>query len=67
MATNAGVIVKHNNVDFALRTLKSKLKDANVMKYYEEHLYYEKPSEKKRRRRQQAKRRAQYESQENNS
>lgn len=56
MAVNVSVEVRNNNVDSALKIFRKKLKDAEVMKYYEKHLAYEKPSVKKRRRLQQSKR-----------
>lgn len=61
MAANATVYVRNNNVDFALKQLKRKLKDADTMKIYEEHLAFEKPSVKRRKKLIQAIRRTQYE------
>lgn len=60
-AVNATVVVRNNNVDFALKQLKRKLKDADTMKKYEEHLAFEKPGIKRRRKKLQAIRRAKYE------
>lgn len=60
-AVNVIVIVKNNNVDFALKQLKKKMKDAQVMQLYEEHLEFEKPSTRKKRLRSKAIRKRQYE------
>ncbi len=48
-AVNAWVIVKNNNLDFALKQLKRKLKEAGTFQKLEEVSTYEKPSAKKRR------------------
>lgn len=63
-AVNAWVKVHNNDVDFAMKQLKRKLKDENTMLKYEEHLAFEKPSVKKRRKQLQAIRRARYEQRE---
>lgn len=42
------VIVKNNNVEKALRTLKRKIKKSGLLVDLKERQYYQKPSEKKR-------------------
>ena len=42
------VEVYHNNVDMALRKLKRKIKDSNLMLELKEKTYFEKPSKLKR-------------------
>lgn len=42
------VIVKNNNVEKALRTLKRKIKKSGLLIDLKERQYYQKPSEKKR-------------------
>lgn len=59
-AVNVTVFVKNNNVDFALKQLKKKMKDDRVMQLYEEHLAYEKPSTRKKRLKSKAIRKHQY-------
>ena len=61
MSSNATVYVRNNNVEFALKQLKRKLKDADTMRIYEEHLAFEKPSVKRRKKLIQAIRKSKYE------
>jgi len=42
------VIVKNNNVEKALRTLKRKIKKSGLLVDLKERQYYQKPSEKRR-------------------
>ena len=42
------VKVKKNNVEYALRLLKRKIKDSGLMVELRERQYYKKPSEKRR-------------------
>lgn len=49
MATNVAIEVRNNNIDFALKKLKKKIKDHRVLLTYQEHLEFEKPSAKKRK------------------
>ena len=41
------VKVKHNNIEFALRLLKRKIKDSGLMVELRERQYYKKPSQKR--------------------
>tara|TARA_Y100000310_G_C19984524_1_gene491328 strand:- start:230 stop:451 length:222 start_codon:yes stop_codon:yes gene_type:complete len=43
-----GVKVKNNDVDFALKILKRKIRDSNLFLELRKRQYYEKPSKKKR-------------------
>jgi len=54
------VEVKNNNIEFALRQLKQKVKDSNLLVELREKSYYTKPSEKRRRAKNLAKSRAKY-------
>lgn len=62
MAVNVKIVVKNNNVDFALKLLKKKIKDFKTLVDYQETLAFEKPSVKKRKKRIDAIRRKDYES-----
>ena len=56
------VEVYNNNVDMALRKLKRKIKDSDLMLKLKEKSYFEKPSKLKREKRNLAKARARYQS-----
>jgi small subunit ribosomal protein S21 len=43
------VVVKNNNIDRAIRTLKKKLTDDGLFRALQERERYEKPSDKRRR------------------
>jgi small subunit ribosomal protein S21 len=43
------VLVKNNDVDFALRVLKKKVLKAGMIQEMKRRRYYEKPSERRRR------------------
>jgi small subunit ribosomal protein S21 len=43
------VLVKNNDVDFALRLLKKKVLKAGMIRELKRRRYYEKPSERRRR------------------
>ena len=62
------VDVKNNNVEFALKKFKRKVKDSGLMLELKKRTYYEKPSVKQRERKNLAKLRNKYNQQkENNS
>jgi len=54
------VKVKNNNVEFALKKLKQKVKDSNMMVELKDRSYYTKPSAIKRKKRNMAKSREKY-------
>ena len=54
------VLVYNNNVEKALKQLKRKVKDSNLMKDLKERAYYTKPSDKSRHRKSLAKLRESY-------
>jgi small subunit ribosomal protein S21 len=43
------VVVRHNDVDFALRVLKKKVQKSGMTRELRRRRYYEKPSERRRR------------------
>ena len=59
------VKVYNNNVEKALKFLKRKVKDSNLMVELREKAYYKKPSERKRHKRNLAKLRNKYKQQKN--
>ena len=60
------VKVKNNNIDFALRQLKQKVKESNLMVELRERSRYEKPSAKRRHVKNLAKLRTKYKKMEDN-
>ena len=54
------VIVKNNNIEFAIKKFKNKVKDANIMLELRENQHYKKKSDKRREKRNLAKLRQKY-------
>jgi ribosomal protein S21 len=54
------VIVKNNNIEFAIKKFKNKVKDANIMLDLREKQYYKKKSDERREKKNLAKLRQKY-------
>jgi len=65
--TGTYIEVKKNNIEFALKKFKNKVKDANIMLELRERQYYKKKSDKKREKRNLTKLRHKYRQQKEKS